>query len=207
MRGLRCFVIAIVLAGLTTPAAAQGVQVGVPPNNPLPVVVQPAPSPATGLESFQPSRLAIVTVGHEILGVIGRGRVLVEVRDMRDSDGRKAGGVMMTLSEGTAREERTFIDFDEFPTVFGQMDALLKITANPTQFKRFESRFNTRGNLSFVAYANSTGAIEYALQVNKLPLATISSIDSTDMLKLRALLEQAQQKLSNAGYAIGSGVE
>jgi hypothetical protein len=89
------------------------------------------------------------------------------------------------------------------PRLFGNLDALLKITANPTQFKRFESRFTTRGNISFVAYANSTGAIEYALQVNKLPVVTILSIDSADILKLHALLEQAQQKLLIAGYAAG----
>jgi len=205
MRAFRRFVIAAALAGLAAPAAAQGVQVGVPPNNPLPVVVQPALAPATFLELFQPYGDSILTVGHEILGVIGRGRILVEVRDMRDSGGRKAGGVMMTLTEGGARDERVFIDFDEFPALFGKLDALLKITANPTQFKRFESRFTTRGNVSFVAYANSTGAIEYAVQVNKLPLVTISGIDSADILKLRALLEQAQQKLAIAGYEIRGG--
>ena len=112
----------------------------------------------------------------------------------------------MSLADGT-NVERTFIDFDEFPTVFGKLDALLKITANPTQFKRFETRFRTRGNIAFVAYENSTGAIEYALQVNKLPLITISGIDSADILKLRALLEQAQQKLAIAGYVTGGGVE
>ena len=206
MRSLRCFVTVAALFGLATPAAAQGVPVGVPPNNPLPVVVQPAPSPTTVLETFQPYGLdSILTVGHEILGAIGRGRVLVEVRDMRDSGGRKAGGVMMTLAESTGRDERVFIDFDEFPSLFGKLDALLKITANPTPFKRFESRFSTRGNVSFVAYSNSIGTIEYALQVNKLPLATISSIDSADILKLRALLEQAQQKLTIAGYEIRGG--
>ena len=201
MRLLRCFVIASALAGLAAPAAAQSVPVGVPPSTPLPLVVQPPLAPATFLELFQPSGDSVLTVGHEILGVIGRGRVLVEVRDMRDSTGRKAGGVMMTLTDATT-VERTFIDFDEFPVVFGKLDALLKITANPTQFKRFESRFNTRGNLSFVAYANNTGAIEYALQVNKVPLTTISTIDSADILKLQALLEQAQQKLTIAGYEI-----
>ena len=205
MRGLCCFVMVAVLAGLATPAAAQGVQVGVPPSTPLPVIVQPALTPATGLELFQPSGDSILTVGHEILGTIGRGRIVVEVRDMRDSNGRKAGGVMMTLVDGTTLE-RTFIDFDEMPRLFGNLDALLKITANPTQFKRFESRFTTRGNISFVAYANSTGAIEYALQVNKLPVVTILSIDSADILKLHALLEQAQQKLLIAGYGTGGGL-
>jgi len=205
MHGLRSFVMAAVLVGLTAPAAAQGVQVGVPPNNPLPIVVQPAPLPATKLETFQPEAGAIVTVGHEILGAIARARVFVEVRDMRDTKGHMAGGAALHLIESGTRDERAFIDVDELPSVLRNFEALLKYTANPTGLKRFEARFTTRGNLSFVAYSNSTGAIEYALQVNKNPLATIPNIESGDMLKLHALLEQALQKLNIAGYVTGGG--
>src|SRR5687768_1754137 len=206
MRGLRRFVIAVALIGLATPAAAQGVQIGVPPNLPLPVVVQPAPLPATKLELFQPDAGAIVTVGHEVLGAIARARVFVEVRDMRDTKGNMAGGASLHIIESGARDERAFIDVDELPGVLRSFEALLKYSANPTTFKRFEARFTTRGNLSFVAYSNTTGAIEYALQVNKVPLATISNIESGDMLKLHALLEQALQKLNIAGYAVGGGL-
>jgi hypothetical protein len=205
MRGFRAFVIVAALAGLAAPAAAQGVQVGVPLNLPLPVVVQPAPVPATRLELFQPEAGAIVTVGHEILGAIAKARVFVEVRDVRDTRGNMAGGASLHIIEGPSRDEWAFIDADELPGVLRSFEALLKYSANPTPFKRFEARFTTRGNLSFVAYSNTTGAIEYALQVNKVPLATISNIESGDMLKLHALLEQALQKLNIAGYAIGSG--
>ncbi len=210
MRGLRCFVIAAALLWLATPAAAQpgGVsnQIGVPPNLPLPIIVQPAPLPATKLELFQPEAGAIVTIGHELLGVIARGRVFVDVRDMRDTKGNMAGGASLSISESATREERAFIDIDELPGVLRNFEALLKYSANPTPFKRFEARFTTRGNLSFVAYSNPSGAIEYALQVNKVPLATILNIESGDMLKLHALLEQAVQKLNIAGYTTGGGL-
>jgi len=206
MRGLCLFVSAAALVGLATPAAAQGVPVGVPPNNPLPVVVQPALPPATGLETFQPYGLdAILTVGHEILGAIAKARVFVEVRDMRDTKGNMAGGAALHIIESGTRDERAFIDVDELPGLLRSLEALLKYTANPTGLKRFEARFTSRGNLSFVAYSNSTGAIEYALQVNKVPLATIPNIESGDMLKLHALLEQALQKLNTAGYATRGG--
>src|SRR5688572_21508691 len=205
MHGLRSFVMAAVLVGLTAPAAAQGVQIGVPPNVPLPVVVQPAPLPATKLETFQPEPGGIVTVGHEILGAIAKARVFVEVRDMRDTKGNMAGGAALHIIESGTRDERAFIDVDELPGLLRSLEALLKYTANPTGLKRFEARFTSRGNLSFVAYSNSTGAIEYALQVNKVPLATITNIESGDMLKLHALLEQALQKLNTAGYATRGG--
>ena len=197
MRGPRCFMMAAALVGLTTPAAAQ---IGVLPNSPLPIVVHPAPLPATKLEGFRPEAGSILTAGFEGLGAIGRSRVFVEVRDLRDSKGNTAGGVTINLIEGPSRNERAFIDVDELPGVLGSLDTLLKISANPTQFKRFESRFVTRGNLSFVAYSNSTGAIEYALQVHEVPLATIQNIESVEMLRLRELLDQALQKLNIAGY-------
>jgi hypothetical protein len=94
-----------------------------------------------------------------------------------------------------------FLDVDEIPGVLKSLDALLKYTANPTPFKKFEARFVTRGNLSFVAYANAAGNIEYALQVDEVPQATISNIESVDMLKLRELIEQGLQKLQMAGYS------
>ena len=195
MRGLPSFVIACAAVGLATPAVAQ---VGVPLNNPVPVVVQPAPTPTTKLEGFQAPRGVIVTVGHEYLGAIANGRVRVDVRDMRDSQGNAARGATLLLVESATRDERAYLDEDEIPDVLKSFDALLKFTANPTAFKRFESRFTSRGNLSFVAYTNTAGNIEYALQVNKVPLATIGGIDSADMLKLYSLIELALQKLNNA---------
>ncbi len=206
MRGFHRFVMAAALVGLQAPMAAQvnvssGVQIGVPPNVPLPIIVQQAPQPATRLEAVQAEVGAIMTVGHELLGTVAKGRVFLDVRDVRDSKGNTAGGATLHLIESQTRDERAFLDFDELPALLKNLDALLKFTANPTPFKRFEARFTTRGNLSFVAYSNSTGAIEYALQVNKVPPATISNIDSVDMLKLYALIEQAVQKLTIAGYS------
>lgn len=200
MRGVRDLLMASLVIGSAAPCLAQ---VGIAPNAPLPVVVQPAPVPATKLENFRPELGAIVTVGFEGLGGIGRSRLMVEVRDMRDSRGNTAGGVSITVVEG-ARLERTFIDVDELPGVLRSMDALLKISANPTAFKRFESRFTTRGNLSFVAYSNSAGAIEYALQVDEVPQATVMNVESVEMLRLRELLEQALQKLNIAGYNVST---
>ncbi len=197
MRGLRLIVIAAALVSLATPSMAQ---VGVPPNVPLPLVVQPAPLPATRLEGFRAEAGSIVTIGHEALGGIGRSRVIVEVRDMRDSKGNSAGGVSINLTESPTRIERAYIDVDELPGALKSLDALLKYSANPTPFKRFEARFATRGNLSFVAYSNATGAIEYALQVEQVPLVTIANIESVEMLRLRELLEQGLQKLNIAGY-------
>jgi hypothetical protein len=200
MRGLSLVIVVGALFGLPAPSMAQLIG---PESSPLPVVVQAAPVAVTKLEGFRPAPGAIMTIGHEILGGIRRGGVVVEVRDVRDSQGNAAGGltVLLTTSNAaTSRFERTFIDVDELPGVLKSLDALLKYTANPTPFKKFEARFVTRGNLSFVAYANTTGNIEYALQVDEVPQATVPNIESVDMLRLRELIELGLQKLNMAGY-------
>lgn len=199
MRGLSLLVVAGALFGVPSRSMAQLIG---PENNPLPLVVQAAPVAVTRLESFRPEPGAIMTIGHEIVGGIRRGSAVVEVRDVRDSRGNSAGGLTILLfASAPSRNERMFLDVDEIPGVLKSLDALLKYTANPTPFKKFEARFVTRGNLSFVAYANAAGNIEYALQVDEVPQATISNIESVDMLKLRELIEQGLQKLQMAGYS------
>jgi len=198
MRGLSLVAMVGVLLGAPAPAAAQ--MIG-PPSTPLPTVVQAAPVASTKLESFRPEPGAIMTIGHEILGGIRRGGVTVEVRDVRDSRGNAAGGLTILLND-TNRFKRTFLDVDELSGVIRSLDGLLKYTANPTPFKKFEARFVTRGNLSFVAYSNSAGSIQYALQVEEVPLATVESLDSVDMLRLRELIELGLQKLAMAGYGV-----
>jgi hypothetical protein len=198
MRGVRLLAIAGALLGVPALAAAQMI---LSENRPVPTVVQAAPVAVTKLEGFRPAAGAIMTIGHEILGSIRR-NATVEVRDVRDSQGNSAGGLTITLVDqaSSGRFERTFLDVDELPGILKSLDGLLKYTANPTPFKKFEARFVTRGNLSFVAYSNVAGNIEYALQVDEVPQATVANIESVDMLRLRELIEQGLQKLNMAGY-------
>lgn len=203
MRALHCFVIAAVFAGVPASASAQ---VGVPLSSPLPAVVQQAPMPTTRLESFQPEAGSVATLGLEDLGTAARNRLSVDVRDLRDSRGNGAGGLTVFVHDttGTARQERAFIDVDELPGILRSLDALLKYIANPTTFKRFEARFATKGHLTFIAYTNSSGAIEYAVQAGRPLLAIVANIDALELLKLRGLFELGLQKLNAAGYSPGA---
>ena len=208
MRGFRCFVIAAVLVGLPASVSAQ---VGVPLSSPLPTVVQQAPIAATRLEGFQPADGSLVTLGHEDLGTVARNRVSVDVRDLRDSRGNSAGGLTMFLLDnqnqvpsGSGRNERAFIDVDELQGLLRGLDLLLKYMSNPTTYKGFEARYSTKSSLTFIAYVNSTGAIEYAIQAGRPLLATVRNIDAVEMLKLRGLIELGLQKLNAAGYSTAS---
>lgn len=203
MRGLRCFVIATVLAGLPAPVSAQ---VGLPLSSPLPTVVQQAPMPATRLESFQAEAGSVVTLGLEDLGTVARSRISVDVRDLRDSRGNSAGGLTVFLLDAASstRYERAYIDVDELQGLLRGLDALLKYVANPTTLKRFEARFSTKSSLTFIAYTNSAGAIDYAVQAGRPLLATVTNIDAVEILKLRGLVELGLQKLNTAGYTGGT---
>ena len=208
MRGLRRFVIATVLVGLPASASAQ---VGVPLSSPLPTLVQQAPVAATRLEGFQPAADSRVTLGHEDLGTVARNRVSVDVRDLRDSRGNSAGGLTMFLLDNqntapasSARNERAFIDVDELQGLLRGIDLLLKYMTNPTTYKGFEARYSTKSGLTFIAYVNSTSAIEYAIQAGRPLPAVVRNIDAVEMLKLRGLIELGLQKLNAAGYSVAS---
>lgn len=194
MRIVGCLVY-LVVASMVAAAPAEA-QVTAPLNTALPALVMPAPAPTTRLESFVPEAGSVMTLGFEELGTIGRNRIFVEVRQVRDSKGNSASGVAVLVSESPTRIERAFVDLDEIPDVLRNLDALLSIRGNPTPLKKFEARFNTRGLLSFVAYSNTSGAIEYAVQVGRPQPASILSLDAVELLKMRSMLETAQHQLN-----------
>jgi hypothetical protein len=96
------------------------------------------------------------------------------------------------------RKERSFVDADEIPELTKAVVALLEIKANPSQFKNFEVRYKTRGNLQLTAFNNSKGTIEYAIEAGR-SLKAQRFIDAAAMLELKAMFEAATQKLTSAG--------
>lgn len=99
------------LGALAQPAAAQ---VASTPIGQPPTLVLPAPLPATRLEGF-PEINSVVTLGYDFLGAIGGGKVLLDVREVRDTKGNKAGGATVRVLESQSRQERAFVDVDEIP--------------------------------------------------------------------------------------------
>ena len=150
--------------------------------------------PATKLEGFDPAAGSLVTVGYDDLGS-AKG-VSVDVREVRDSRGETARGLVVEVHESQYRRERSLVDADEVPELIRGIDALLQVTANPTQFKNFEVRYTTRGELRLTAF-NSTidRGIRYAVQAGR-GLKAQRFLGDDDMRKLRAMFEAATQKLS-----------
>ena len=132
--------------GLTLPTAAQTPAPAAPPP---PMMVAPPLPPATMLEGFTPAIGSLLTLGFDDLGEVGG--VSVDVRELRDTRGGRVRGLVVEVTESQAITEQSFVDADEIPELLKAIDALIATTGNPTQFKSFEVRYATKGELELSA--------------------------------------------------------
>jgi hypothetical protein len=179
---------------LATPLTAQG---GAAPTGQLPPTTpQQTSPPATKLEGFQPTAGSLWTVGYDELGNTSfASGVTVDVRDVRDSNGGGARGLLIEVTESEFRKERSFVDADEIPELIKGTDALLGVKANPTQFKMFEVRYVTRGDLQLTVFNRGNATLHYAIQAGRT-LRAQRFLEASDMLKLLAMFEAALHKLT-----------
>jgi len=174
------------------PAAPLFAQGG-PPSPPPIVLTSPLP-PATMMEGFQYPVGTLFTVGYDDLGEVAG--ISVEVREMRDARGGRVRGVVVEVTTSQSAREQALIDADELPDLLKGFDAMLEIRANPTQFKNFETRFATRGELILSANSSRNRGVLYAVEVGRLVKARRGGLNGGEMHQLRVLLEAASQKLA-----------
>lgn len=174
---------------LATPVAAQSTD---PP--PPPTVMAPPLAPATRLEGFRPATGSVLTLGYDDLGDVGG--VSVDVREMRDTQGGRVRGVVVEIRESPSLREQSFVDADEIPELLNGFDALLAITANPTQFRSFEVRYATKGEFEMTASSTRNRGILYSVEVGRLLKARRAGLNAGELHQLRTLFEAASQKLA-----------
>jgi hypothetical protein len=159
-----------------------------------PAEVATSPPPATKIEAFTPTAGSVLTFGYDELGIVAG--VSVDVREMRDTKGAGVRGLVVQVSESEYRKERSFVDADEIPELLKGFDALLEVKANPTQFKSFEVRYTTKGELQLTAFNSSRGNIAFAVQAGRVLKAQSIGLGVAEMQKLRGLFDAALQKLN-----------
>lgn len=152
-----------------------------------------APPPATKLEAFKPAAGSVVTLGYDELGRVGGASV--DVREIHAAQGATVRGLVVTVTQNEYREETAFVDADEIPELLKGVDALLAVQSNPTNFKQFEVRYNTRGDLRLTAFNDSRGRLSYSIQAGRIGTAH-NFLDATEVGQLRAMFMAAQQKLA-----------
>jgi hypothetical protein len=155
------------------------------------------PAPATKIEAFKPAAGSMLTFGYDELGRV-RG-VSVDVREMRDTRGGGARGLAVLVTDlQHNRQESSFVDVDEIPELLKVFDALAEVKDNPTQFKNFEVRYATKGELQLTAFNDArTGNVLYAVQAGRTLRAQTIGLSAADMQQLRGLFDIAFQKLSS----------
>jgi len=178
----------VLAAAAATPAAAQTTAAPVEP-----IILGPPPPPATALEAFRTSPGVITTIGYDDLGDVSG--VFVDVREMRDSQGARVRGVVVQIGGRQAAPEQAFVDADEVADLIKGVDLLLNTTTNPTQFRSFDMRYSTKGELVLTASSTRQRGVLYGVEVGR-QLKVRRSLNGGELHQLRTLFEAAQQKLA-----------
>lgn len=100
----------------------------------------------------------------------------------------------ITITESQYREETAFVDGDEVGDLVRGVDALMQLKANPTTFKNFEVRYRTKGDLLLIAFNNSRGEVQYAIQAGRV-LKAKRFINLSDLQKLKGMFQLAADRL------------
>ncbi|HEY2432022.1 MAG TPA: hypothetical protein VGI12_05040 [Vicinamibacterales bacterium] len=160
-----------------------------------PIVIGPPPPPATALEAFHAAPGDILTTAYEELGEVEG--VLVEAREMRDPRGGQTRGIVVTIADQShAEPDQAFVDPDEFDSLMKGFDALLAITVNPSaEFRNFDMRYSTRGELVLTASSTRLRGVAYGVEVGRT-LRARRTLNGGEFHQLRTLVEAAQQKLA-----------
>jgi hypothetical protein len=182
----------LVVAAVLVP----GVAAAQPPGQAAPqdpIILGPPPPPATALEAFRLMPGTISTVGYEDLGEVAG--IFVEAREMRDNQGARVRGVVVDIAGRQQTPERAYIDVEELGDLLKGMDALLTVTTNPTQFRNFDTRYSTRGELVLTASSTRQRGVVYGVEVGRV-LRARRMLNGGELQQLRTLIYAAQQKLA-----------
>ena len=190
---------AVLLIAITTaaPAAARAQPPAQEPGSQqVPIIVGPPPPPATALEAFSVPPGQVLFSAYEDLGEVSG--VFVEAREMRDGRTRRLRGVVVTIlgRQQAQLAEQAFVDLDELPDLMKAFDTLLAITTSQSgQFRNFDMRYSTRGELVLTASSTRNRGVIYGVEAGRVQ-RTRRTLNGGEFHQLRTLVEAAQQKIA-----------
>ena len=159
-----------------------------------PLIVGPPLPSATLIEGFRAPLGSVVTVGYEVVGEVAG--ISVDARELRDSAGDRVRGVVIQAASDKAAPEQAYIDVDELPDLLKGMDRLLTVTENPTQFRNFEMKYATKGELELTASSSHNRGVVFSVEVGRMVKARHERLTGGELQQLRTLVEAASQKLA-----------
>ena len=190
MRSVTRLLLLLPLLVCAGPASAAAQDPGAPPP---PAGLLPPLPPATMLEGFPQPIGSMLTLGYDELGEVDG--VSVDVREIHDTRGGRVRGLVVEVTIAPTVREQSLVDADELPGLLKAVDDLVAITANPTQFKSFEVRYMTRGELALTASSSRNRGIVYGVEVGRLTKVR-RALTAGEMHQLRTLFDVASTKLA-----------
>jgi len=151
------------------------------------------------MEAFRPATGSVLTLGYDELGTVSG--ISVDVREMRDAKGANVRGLVVDVTQSEYRRDRSFVDADEIPELLKGFDALLEVKDNPTQFKNFEVRYTTKGELQLTAFNTTRAAVLYSVKAGRSVAAEVVGLSTKQMQMLRGLFQAASEKLTSLAQA------
>lgn len=189
---MRACAVVLIAIGLAVPAAAQAPAQAPPPQEPI--IIGPPPPPATALEAFSVPPGQVLFTAYEDLGEVAG--VFVEAREMRDGRTRRLRGVVVTIAGRQSTPEQAYVDVDELVDLMKAFDTLLAITTSQSgQFRNFDMRYSTRGELVLTASSTRNRGVVYGVEAGRV-LRTRRTLNGGEFSQLRTLVEAAQQKIA-----------
>src|SRR5438105_14873385 len=83
-----------------------------------------------------------------------------------------------------AAPEQSYIDVDELPDLLKGMDRLLTVTENPTQFRNFEMKYATKGELELTASSSHNRGVVFSVEVGRMVKARHERLTGGELQQL-----------------------
>jgi len=166
---------------------------------------QPAQSqvkeqPKTQLEAFAAETGAVIIKGYTDIGkVTGTGAVEVDCREFTNAQsGRKSYGMVINVKESgrLERNDNSFIDFDEIPSLISGIDYIGKINKYVTKLQNFEATYTTKGDFAITIFNNAKGELGIAVRSGRFGRAS-AYLTMQQLGQLRSLILSAKEKIES----------
>lgn len=158
----------------------------------------PAP-PATFLERFSAQSGVVLIRGFSKIGSIrGRGSVTVAAIEIRLASNPKirATGLSFTVSESSAKEKTSFVDYDEIDSLLEGIEYISGADHNISHLANFIANFKTKGEFSVATYGTGSG-IHLAVSSGTCGRIT-AHFETTELTQLKSLIENGKAAIDSA---------
>jgi hypothetical protein len=161
----------------------------------------PSPiQPKTKLEAFQAQDGVVIVRGFSQIGEV-RGQygstVTLEVKEFTNAASAKRELGMTIVVKETLRLERentSYIDYDEIPSLLAGIDYIAKVTKTATKLDNFQADYRTKGDLRVSTFNDNHGETLAAVASGRIG-STSAYFKLSELAKFRQLVADAKSKL------------